>query len=282
MAAGLGTRFGGLKQLHPVFNTFAIIDFSIYDAIKAGFNEIILIIREETQEEFNKHFSKFQNNKIEIRFVYQTSNNELSNIIRTKPWGTGHALLALEPVITNPFALINADDFYGRDAFKSMHDALYSNKTHQGYLIGYKICNTLSENGSVSRGECFLDSDNNLKQIIERHNIRQTDNSISYDENSIMDSNTIVSMNFWGFSPDVFSIGITLFKKFIETTTYKSSDEFYITSIIERAVHSKEFDFKVLKNLSKWYGITYKNDEKQVHNHLQILIESNHYPTDLW
>ena len=282
MAAGLGTRFGGLKQLHPIINDFAILDFSIYDAIEAGFNDIILIIRKETQEEFNQHFSSFSNNTVTIRFVYQSIETESFNIERKKPWGTGHALLTLEPVITNSFALINADDYYGKEAFKSMYNALHVRDNSNCYLVGYQLKKTLSDNGSVSRGECLIDSNNNLKHITERHNIIQNNDIITYDDGTSIVRDTIVSMNFWGFLPAIFEIGNEAFNNFIKYSENLDRDEFYIASIVEHAILQKKLNFKILNTNSQWFGITYKNDEDQIKKHFSSLIEYNYYPKNLW
>jgi UTP-glucose-1-phosphate uridylyltransferase len=282
MAAGLGTRFGSLKQLHPLVNGFAILDFSIYDAIYAGFNEIILIVREEIRHEFKIHFLNFSCDTVKIRFVNQLLDSESLNIERTKPWGTGHALLTLEHIISNNFALINADDYYGRQAFQDMHDALYSKNNTNCYLIGYKLYKTLSVNGSVSRGECILDNNNNLKHITERHRIIQKNGICTYNNDSRIVDNTIVSMNFWGFVPNIFTIAKEAFQKFIQNSNHLESDEFYIASVVEDAIHQNNLKFKILNTDSQWYGITYKSDEDQIKKHFNNLIESNYYPKNLW
>ncbi len=279
MAAGLGTRFGGLKQLYPLIDDFSIIDFSIYDAYCAGFNKIILIIREQTQALFEEHFSRLDTSLIQISYIHQSFElpvNYNDKIIRQKPWGTGHALLELEGHVSSNFALINADDFYGKDAFKLMHDNLYNNRSDCNYLIGYNITNTLSTNGSVSRGECIIDNNNNLKHIIERHNIRFKNNELIYGENNPISNETTVSMNFWGFTTSIFNTGKEAFNDFLKEATNFVSDEFYITTIVDKAIDQHQH-FKVLNNNAQWHGITYKKDEEAIKHYLESLIETNHY-----
>lgn len=284
MAAGLGTRFGSLKQLHPIVDTFAIIDFSIYDALKAGFNEIILIIRKETQKQFEIHFSNFDNSRARITYVHQNSVAKINNKIikdREKPWGTGHALLCLEPNVSNNFALINADDYYGRDAFKTMFNALYNYDSTSNYLIGYDIKKTLSKNGSVSRGECIMDNQNNLNKIIERLNLRIKNKEILYDKDTSISNNTIVSMNFWGFTPSIFTVAEYAFRKFLKQSDNLKTDEFYITNVVDESINQNNQTFKVLKSNTQWYGITYQEDTTDIKEYLITLIGTNFYPKQL-
>jgi dTDP-glucose pyrophosphorylase len=271
MAAGMGSRFGSLKQVHEVVNNYAIIDFSIYDAIQAGFNHIVFIVREDILKIFKERYENKLPVNIHIDFIIQNTSGLPQ---RKKPWGTGHALLSLKNTIKDPFALINADDFYGRKAFELMHDALYINKTHQNYFIGYQLRNTLSDFGTVSRGECLLNENKELIHIIERTNISKCQQEIPLE--------TIVSMNFWGFYPDVFKITEQLFLEFLNEHEYSESAEFYIPQIVDYIINKQISVFQMLESESKWFGVTYKEDEPLVKNQLEKLISENIYPTKLW
>ncbi|PWI29601.1 nucleotidyltransferase [Flavobacteriaceae bacterium LYZ1037] len=271
MAAGMGSRFGGLKQTHAVINDYAILDFSIYDALQAGFNHIVFIVREDILEVFKKRYSKKLPENIQIDFVIQ---NISAIPKRKKPWGTGHALLSLKESIKNNFALINADDFYGQKAFNLMHDALFLNKKHQNYFIGYRLKNTLSDFGTVSRGECILNDEEELVSIIERTNISK--------DNTNMSLNSIVSMNFWGFTPDIFKIANKLFQVFLDEHKGSETAEFYIPKVVDYMIKEKTMTFKMLESNTVWFGVTYKDDESMVKKQLQELISEGVYPTKLW
>ncbi|MFL0352677.1 sugar phosphate nucleotidyltransferase [Xanthomarina sp. GH4-25] len=271
MAAGMGSRFGGLKQTHAVINDYAILDFSIYDALQAGFNHIVFIVREDILEVFKKRYSKKLPENIQIDFVIQ---NISAIPKRKKPWGTGHALLSLKESIKNNFALINADDFYGQKAFNLMHDALFLNKKHQNYFIGYRLKNTLSDFGTVSRGECILNDEEELVSIIERTNISK--------DNTKMSLNSIVSMNFWGFTPDIFKIANKLFQVFLDEHKGSETAEFYIPKVVDYMIKEKTMTFKMLESNTVWFGVTYKDDESMVKKQLQELISEGVYPTKLW
>lgn len=271
MAAGMGSRFGSLKQIHAIVNNYAILDFSIYDALQAGFNHIVFIVRKDILDVFKGRYDKTLPKHIRVDFLPQ----DMSGIKqRKKPWGTGHALLTLKNTINNPFALINADDFYGRQAFEMMHDALYKNKVNQNYFIGYQLKNTLSEFGTVSRGECFLNKNKELVRIIERTNISK--------DNLLMSLDTIVSMNFWGFTLDVFEIAEQLFQDFLNDHQNSETAEFYIPTIVDYMMDKGKGTFKMLETTNKWFGITYKEDELIVKEQLLKLISENVYPEKLW
>jgi dTDP-glucose pyrophosphorylase len=293
MAAGLGSRFGGLKQLHYVTsNDYSIIDFSIYDAIQAGFNTIIFIVREDILNDFKTRYEKRLNTSITIKFVIQDTKNipdiYKAKYKREKPWGTGHALLMLKDVVTNDFALINADDFYGKNAFQMMHDALFtSGNSNSNFLLGYALKNTLSNNGSVSRGECIIDNDNVLVSIHERTEIKQQNKGVIIyadikKNDVILAPKTIVSMNFWGFSSKILEIATNQFNDFLESSKTDNKTEFYITTIVDYTIKNKLMPFKVLPTSSQWYGITYKSDIDDVSNNISQLIKQNLYPEKLW
>ena len=271
MAAGMGSRFGSLKQIHGVVSDYAILDFSIYDAIQVGFNHVVFIVREDILNEFQKRYVSKLPKNIQLDFVIQDSSGLLN---RQKPWGTGHALLSLKSTISNNYALINADDFYGRHAFKLMHDALFGSNNNQNYFIGYQLKNTLSEFGTVSRGECLLNEHQELISIIERTNISK--------ENLQMPLDTIVSMNFWGFTPEIFKIAETLFKSFLNEHKDSETAEFYIPKVVDFMIKEQISTFKMLESNSKWFGITYKEDESMVREQLLKLISEGFYPKKLW
>ena len=285
MAAGFGSRFGGNKQLYSFTkNNYSILDLSIYDALRAGFNDIVFIVREDIIDQFKTKYSPLASKSITLSYIIQDTTNIpklYGKLKRLKPWGTGHALLTLKGIVTNKFALINTDDFYGKEAFIKIHDSLF--KSTSNFLIGYKLNNTLSKNGSVSRGECFLDSKNNLQQIIERTGIAIRKKELSYIENVVENSinkNAIVSMNFWGFNPEIIDIAAIEFNKFLEN--YKSDNaEYYITMVVEAAI-KKEHQFKVITTNSKWFGITYKEDIKLASEEIKGLINAKIYPSILW
>lgn len=291
MAAGLGSRFGSLKQLHYITpNYYSIIDFSIYDAIQVGFNTIILILREEILNEFKDRYENKFDASITIVYVIQDTKNIPTKYkhLRKKPWGTGHALLTLKEVITNNFALINADDFYGRSAFTKMYGALFNSKTrNSNFFLGYALKNTLSSNGTVSRGECVIDNNDLLIDINERTEIKKLSSGIityinAENNNIILPSETIVSMNFWGFSPKIFEIATKQFNQFLETSEIGEKTEFYIAKIVDYTIKNNLMSFKMLSTASQWYGITYKSDIDSVSKSISELIKQNVYPKELW
>lgn len=294
MAAGFGTRFGGLKQLHAITdNGYSIIDFSIYDAIHAGFNKIVFIVRESILEEFEVRYQNTLPKNIKVEFVIQDTQDipdkyKANAKNRTKPWGTGHVLLILKEYISENFALINADDMYGKHAFELLYDALYNVKSSDSYFVGYRLDKTLSENGTVSRGECFVDSNNYLEHVIERHKIERLDNTkiVRQDEDSDklveIDSKTTVSMNFWGFTPNIFDYAESQFEIFLEANANNEKAEFYIPTVVEYVIKTKAISFKMLSTNAKWYGITYRTDHAEVTNYIADLIDKGEYPEKLW
>jgi dTDP-glucose pyrophosphorylase len=290
MAAGMGSRFGSLKQVQAINpQGFSIMDYSIHDAIDAGFNRIIIIIRKNIINEFETRYNNKFPKHVTFEFVTQDTENipKPYKTTREKPWGTGHALLILKPFINNKFALINADDLYGKEAFKLMHDALYLKKSNRNYFIGYHLGNTVSENGAVSRGECFLNKKNILTNIKERVAISKLENGLivyrDANKNQVsLNPDTIVSMNFWGFSPDIFNVVERLFKKFLRKYSDDQHEEFLLPHLVDHMIKNDIKDFEMLDTKSLWMGITYKKDLKLVSSKLKKLTSEGVYPESLW
>jgi NDP-sugar pyrophosphorylase family protein len=292
LAAGMGSRYGGIKQLDSFGpNGETIIDYSLFDAIRAGFGKIVFIVREELISDFEKIFGPKLKGKIEYEFAIQGVKSyvpeELGNIAREKPWGTGHAVLCAWKNTKEPFAVINADDFYGFEAFDTMAKFLSTNKdqTIQS-MIGYQIKNTLSDNGSVSRGVCVRDDNEYLINVTERTNIiRQKSGEIVFLDNGdaeILDENTPVSMNFWGFMPSVFAEIQTLFEQYARENYNSPKAEFYIPKVISYLIETEKGKCKVFESASDWFGVTYPEDKQIVSDSLNALILKGKYPEKLW
>ncbi len=291
LAAGMASRYGSMKQIDGFGpNGETIIDYSIYDAIKAGFGKVIFIIKEEFAENFKAIFDEKLKGKIEVDYVYQNFDLKQfgidEEIYREKPWGTAHAILSGRKVIKEPFCVINADDFYGYDAFKKMADFLTSEITDTNYsIIGYKIGKTLSDFGSVSRGVCKTDEAGNLTEIVERTKVYKKDDAIVYEEDGNefpLEFDTPVSMNFWGFTPAVFKITEDLFRTFAMENKDKPKAEFFIPLIGEHLVSTQKASFKVVPTDNQWFGVTYKEDKPLVQACIDELIKNGNYPEKLW
>lgn len=291
LAAGMGSRFGGLKQLSPIGPTGeTIIEYSVYDAIRAGFGKVVFIIRHSFADEFKARFDEKFRSQIEVDYVYQETDYLPEGFVcpegREKPWGTGHAILMAKPAMDRPFAVINADDFYGREAFEVMADFLSREVNEQTYsMVGYALKNTLSENGSVSRGVCKTDASSNLIEIKERTNIRRQDREIVYLEGETMHSlheDTIVSMNFWGFHPNLFDYLEELFIRFLTHSGHELKSEFYIPSVVFNLIQDNRVSSKVLKADSTWFGVTYQEDLPGVRSSIIELIRQKAYPEKLF
>jgi len=291
LAAGMASRYGSMKQIDGFGpNGETIIDYSIYDAIKAGFGKVVFIIKEEFADNFKAIFDEKLKGKIEVDYVYQNFDlkqfgiNE--EIYREKPWGTAHAILSGRKTIKEPFCVINADDFYGYDAFKKMADFLTSEINDANYaIIGYKIGKTLSDFGSVSRGVCKADEAGNLTEIIERTKVYKKEDSIVYEEDGNefpLEFDTPVSMNFWGFTPAVFKITEDLFRTFAMENKDKPKAEFFIPLIGEHLVSTQKASFKVVPTDNQWFGVTYKEDKPLVQASIDELIKNGNYPEKLW
>lgn len=296
LAAGMGSRYGSLKQMDGVGpNNEAIIDYSIYDAVQAGFGKVVFVIRHSFEQEFREVFSKEHfGGKIDVEFVFQELDYLPEGFTvpegRIKPWGTCHAVMMAAPVVDGPFAVINADDFYGREAYITLAEYLRQVEGTQGNysMVGYNLRNTLSDYGTVSRGECSVDENNNLVSIVERTAIeRGTDGIVRYkDENGehTIDENTTVSMNLFGFTPDFFSKTEELFKEFLSNPANMSNlkSEFFIPLCVNTLINQKRVSLKVLTSEAKWFGVTYKEDKPEVVSKISKLIADGIYPSKLW
>jgi len=292
LAAGMGSRYGGTKQLDAVSeNGETIMDFSLFDAVKAGFTKIVFIIRKDIFEEVKTDFDKKLNGVVEVVYVCQETNNipeKYRDNNREKPWGTGHALLVAKEMINENFCVINADDFYGFDAFKSILSFLKKvDTTSDKYaMIGYPILNTLSDNGSVSRGESFVNSNNELSQIIERTAITKRGSNIVYkgdDESEIvLSKDTLVSMNFWGFTPAFLQLLEKEFMTFLEGNYQELKEEFFLPFVVDALIQNNQAKVSVIKTNAEWMGVTYKEDKETVVEKIKLLKEKEIYPDRLW
>ena len=292
LAAGMGSRFGGLKQVEPVGpNGEAIIDYSIYDAIRAGFGKVVFIIRESFADAFKEKFDTKLKGKIEVDYVFQELNMLPEGFTlpegREKPWGTAHAILVAKDAINEPFCALNADDFYGYNAYKAMAKFLTESKDSKEYaMVGYKLNDTLSEFGSVSRGICAEDKNNNLVKIVETIKIVKRGNDIISIENdgseTPLTGNEIASMNNWGFKPSVFAELEKRFTQFLQSEIDKPKSEMYIPSVVFDLIDDKVATVKVLEANSPWFGVTYKEDKPFVIEKINALIAKGEYPENLW
>jgi len=291
LAAGMGSRYGGLKQVDSIGPSGeAIIEYSIYDALKAGFGKIIFIIRESIESDFRAKFEAKFKGKFEYEFAFQEFNTgfEKGDEIpeRAKPWGTAHAIMAAETVTEAPFAVINADDYYGVEAFQQMADFLKKDCTEKKYgMVGYILNNTLSENGSVSRGVCSVNKQGNLAEVNERTSIAKVNDEIHYQDangSHFLPDNTIVSMNFWGFHPSLFDYLKVRFKEFVKETANNPKSEFFIPLPVDEMIKKGLMELKVMESNDKWYGVTYQEDKPIVQAAFKNLIEKGVYPNPLW
>ena len=295
LAAGMGTRYGGLKQLDGVGpNGETIMDYSIYDAIRAGFGKAVFVIRKDFEEEFrNKVLSKYEN-LIETEIVFQDVNSLPEGYVcpegRIKPWGTNHAILVSKNAVKEPFCVINCDDFYNKDSFMVIGkflSALEENTKDNYAMVGFSVANTLSENGTVSRGVCEKDSDDKLISIVERTKIKRIDGKVCYYENdqwNYLEDTCPVSMNMWGFSPDYFDYSESRFREFLDNLNEedKLTKEFYIPSMVDYLIQSNKARVKVISTDAKWFGVTYAEDREGVVAKIQDLIAKGVYPHKLF
>ncbi|EKY08404.1 hypothetical protein HMPREF9075_01693 [Capnocytophaga sp. oral taxon 332 str. F0381] len=278
LAAGLGSRFGSDKQLESVHNGNTLFDYSIYDAIEAGFDDIVLIIRHSIDQLTREHFeNRFPG--VSIRYVYQDDYNP-AGIVREKPWGTGHAMLCVKDIVKNPFLILNADDYYGKEGFKLMYKALNSGKDKTYFSGGYLLKNTLSDNGTVSRGICEVDAQHHLQSIVEATKLRQNSPTTAIDEATGIEYpiSSYVSMNFWGFTPDVFAITEPYFAKFVADNKEKPKAEFFIPLIVQHAIADHHYTLEVLPNNDTWFGMTYREDLPLVKKAIEAAIKRGEYP----
>jgi choline kinase len=291
LAAGMASRYGSMKQTEgfgPSGET--IMDYSIYDALNAGFGKIIFIIRKDFSTAFEANFNKKLDGKINVEYVYQELNTALegytANIERVKPWGTGHALLCAIENINEPFAIINADDFYGKDAFVMAANFLQNKCTQSKYaIIGYELANTLSDNGTVSRGVCVVDENGDLASVTERTKVYRKDGQlVNEDENGIIeiDNTARASMNFWCFDKSVLEICRKLFTEFLKTNGQELKSEFFLTNIGDYVIKQHIASIAVIPTSAHWFGVTYKEDAPVVKSKVEELVKAHTYPISLW
>ncbi len=292
LAAGMGSRYGGLKQLDglgPSGET--ILEYSIFDAIRAGFNKVVFIIRPDFAAEFKRQIGEVVARYVEVGYVFQTIDRLPAGWAppegRTKPWGTGHALLTAAPEVHAPFAILNADDYYGKEAFEVMATFLteVDPATPSYAMVGYQLANTLSEFGSVSRGICEVDAHGYLTKVVERTAISRIGGEIGFDEQgqrTLLSDDTLVSMNFWGFTPGVFPLANGFFEQFLKEKGSQPGSEFYIPTLVTQALQTAGASLKVLRSEASWFGITYQEDKAMAVAKFAELCEKGIYPVQLW
>lgn len=294
LAAGMGSRYGGLKQLDPLGpQGQTIMDYSIFDAIRAGFGKVVFVIRKDFEEDFRRSILSKYEGHIPVEVVFQSTDKLPEGYTcpeeRTKPWGTNHAVMMGADVINEPFAVINADDFYGRDAFAVIAADLMRERSRKGdySMVGFRVGNTMSENGSVSRGVCSVNAEGNLTKVVERTGIAYDNDHRIYflDENNeteYLDPSTPVSMNLWGFTPDYFSYSDREFRRFLDKCLTTPKAEFYIPTAIDTLINSGEATVKVLDTTSRWFGVTYAADRQGVVDKLAALHAAGEYPDTMF
>ena len=296
MAAGMGSRYGGLKQIDPVDKEGHIImDFSVYDAVKAGFKKVIFIIKKENEADFKAAIGDRLSKHLDVTYVFQDLKNLPEGYEvpegRVKPWGTGHAVLSCIDEINGPFAVINADDYYGANAFRMAYDFLTQNQDEDGIyrymMVGYKLENTLTENGHVARGVCVTDEEGHLQKIHERTHIERHEGSVAYTEDegktwTALQQDSTVSMNMWGFSESILKELKARFPKFLEENlpVNPMKCEYFLPFVVDELLGENKATVKVLKSMDKWYGVTYKEDKPVVVAAIQRMKDEGLYPQD--
>ncbi|MFV0506202.1 MAG: NDP-sugar synthase [Bacteroidales bacterium] len=292
LAAGMGSRYGGLKQMDAFGPSGeAIIDYSIYDAIKAGFGKVVFIIRHDFAEAFKKAFGPKLEGKINVEYVYQ----ELTNLPegfsvpegRGKPWGTAHASMMAQSAVNEPFLIINADDFYGREAYKVAYNFLTTNAdSKENAVIGYRLNKTITEHGTVSRGVCVADNNGHLTEVVERLKIkRDKDGKIYFfdqEPKTELAEETPVSMNMWAFKPNVFDIFKSQFVGFLKERGTEMKSEYLIPTVVMDAIQSGDIRVKLLDSPATWFGVTYPEDKPFVIEQIKALLDKDEYPQNLW
>ena len=296
LAAGMGSRYGGLKQLDGLGpNGETIMDYSIYDAIRAGFGKIVFVIRKDFEEQFRTQILSKYKGKIPAKLVFQSLDALPEGFTcpkdRVKPWGTNHAVLMGKDAIKEPFCVINCDDFYGRDAFatigKFLSDLPEGSKNKYA-MVGFRCCNTLSENGSVARGVCVYDDNHHLKDVVERTEIMRVNGPICYKDEKgewiPLEENVPVSMNMWGFTPDYFEYSQEYFKEFLSDPKNMENlkAEFFIPLMVNKLINEGTATVEVLDTTSKWFGVTYAADREDTVNRIKALVEAGEYPEKLF
>jgi UTP-glucose-1-phosphate uridylyltransferase len=288
MAAGIGSRYGGLKQIDPVGPSGEIVlDYSVYDAIQAGFGKVVFIIRPDIAEAFKEVIGQKLDGRIEVEYVFQTLDKLPDGFTvpegRTKPWGTGQAVLMAAPVVHEPFSVINADDFYGRESLRVVADRLKAaDMNGTGFcMAGFYIKNTLSPNGGVARGYCKVQN-GKLCRIVERYNIERKENGIIRYDGGTMADDDMVSMNTWGFTPRLFDFLARGFEEFLANKGAELKSEFYLLEVVDGMIQRGETEVAVLPTNEKWMGVTYADDKPQVMAGIRALVKAGVYPSNLW
>jgi NDP-sugar pyrophosphorylase family protein len=290
LAAGMGSRYGGIKQIDGFGpNGETIMDYSLFDALRSGFNKVVFIVREEILDIVKEKFQPKLEGKAKVEYVVQTLDKlipaEFKNPERVKPWGTGHAVLCARDVIQEPFVAINADDFYGKDSFASIAEFFKNDTTQSHAMVGYTLKNVLSEHGSVSRGVGEQDSNGFLKSVIERTTIvKENGKIISKEKDGDLELSPTAptSMNFWGFHPNMFELTSTMFHEFLAKNHQNIKAEFFIPLIANEMIQTGKGKVKVLGGGNIWFGVTYKEDKETVSAQIKELIQKGQYPNKLW
>ena len=285
MAAGMGSRYGGLKQLDAVGpSDETIIDYSVYDAIQAGFNKVVFIIRKDFEDEFKSQITDKYSGKIQVEFAFQDLHDLPDGFTcpegRKKPWGTGHAILAAADLIHEPFVAINGDDFYGRESFKIVAD-YYQSGADNFSMVAFQLDKTLSTFGGVTRGLCTVKKEK-LDTVIETGELQRTEQGVTSDRNIKLDGSEPVSMNVWGFTPMLFKYLKDMFVEFLHDEGNEIRSEYLIPSVVNDLIQSGREDVHVLRSASSWFGITYKDDRPFVMREIQKLVDSGTYPKQLF
>ena len=292
LAAGMGSRYGGLKQIDGLGpNGETIMDYSVFDALRAGFGKIVFVIRKDFADDFKRVVLAKYEGKVPCEICFQAIDNVPEgytyNPERTKPWGTNHAVLMGKDLIKEPFAVINADDFYGKESFEVLAKFLneVAGKQNQYCMVGYRVCNTLSEHGSVSRGVCETDAEGNLTNVVERTSIERKENGIFYTVDGVdyaLPENAPVSMNMWGFTPEYFGYVEEAFKTFLKERGQELKSEFYIPTLVNDLIVAGKATCRVLDTTAKWFGVTYAEDRQMVVDKIAALTEAGVYPNPLF
>ena len=292
LAAGMGGRYGGRKQIDGLGpNGETIMDYSVFDALRAGFGKIVFVIRKDFADDFKRVVLAKYEGKVPCEICFQAIENVPEgytyNPERTKPWGTNHAVLMGKDLIKEPFAVINADDFYGKESFEVLAKFLneVAGKQNQYCMVGYRVCNTLSEHGSVSRGVCETDAEGNLTNVVERTSIERKENGIVYTVDGVdyaLPENAPVSMNMWGFTPEYFGYVEEAFKTFLKERGQELKSEFYIPTLVNDLIVAGKATCRVLDTTAKWFGVTYAEDRQMVVDKIAALTEAGVYPNPLF
>ncbi|HHM21928.1 MAG TPA: nucleotidyltransferase [Bacteroidetes bacterium] len=291
LAAGMGSRYGGLKQLDEVgMAGETIMDYSIYDAIRAGFGKVVFVIRHDFADAFKEKIARRWESKTDMAYAFQNMDAYVpalpGQVQRAKPWGTGHAILVAKEVVEGPFTVINADDYYGYTGLEKMAHFLTSRCTANHYaMVGYVLENTLSDNGAVSRGVCSMDKNNRLLTVTECTGIAKENGGIFYNApggRQPLSGTSLVSMNLWGFHPRLFELLQNEFERFVAAHATDPKAEFYISTFANQLIHNGAGSFTVLPNDDKWYGVTYQEDKATVQEAFRQMIKAGKYPSPLW